>query len=377
MTINIKEKVKFVIFSIIPTIVLILCSELFFRFTGLAGSSIFSMPLTEETIGLNQPDEDLFWSMRPNLKIYYEATGVSVRTNSFGLRSPEIGTKKDNEFRILSLGESTTYGEGVSNDETYSAVLENILQNVDKTRSYRVINAGVSAYSSFQSLTYLKLRGLKLKPDMVLFYHELNDYLPSSLRDSSNNEFGVSRSDKQVYFSKKNMIDRQLLKYSASYRFIKYRIAMYKIKNFQKKEFHNPLTDVGLPNIGILPLLQKKEGGQIKPADLSEQALPSRVLHHERLEILKELLYICKANNIRLLIIHPSYAASEKHSCILTDFCKTNKVDMLEAYDVLHPPGGLPDVLYSDAWHPNRIGHKFLAEAILYHLLNAKIVIPQ
>ena len=46
-----------------------------------------------------------------------------------------------------------------------------------------MINAGVSGYTSFQSRKYLELRGLELKPDLVLFYHEQNDFLKAEFSD--------------------------------------------------------------------------------------------------------------------------------------------------------------------------------------------------
>ena len=52
---------------------------------------------------------------------------------------------------------------------------------------------------------------LRLEPDLVLFYHELNDFLPSSLRSSDNTEIGIGMTDRELYESKRESLDRKKL----------------------------------------------------------------------------------------------------------------------------------------------------------------------
>jgi len=49
---------------------------------------------------------------------------VPVNMNSLGLRGPEIGPRADGEKRVLMLGDSYVWGQGVENDETVPARLE-------------------------------------------------------------------------------------------------------------------------------------------------------------------------------------------------------------------------------------------------------------
>jgi len=342
-------------------------AEIGIRVWDLADPGIRTMPLPGEYQGLFRPDEELFWSLSPNLRLRFQ--GETVVTNAMGFRaSQEVGDKLPGEFRILSLGESTTFGPGVANDRTYSAVLERLLQETDDTRSFRVINAGVPAYSSFQSLMYLKRRGLALEPDLVLFYHELNDFLPSSLRDSSNNEIGLSSTDRQLFESRQGQVDRKLLSWSAIYRFLVFRAARYRIARLQQDQVQNPLVDIGLPDIGLPPRVVQADRGQDEQrptlTGLNEKALPSRVSPEERRQHFDELASLCEENGIQLLLIHPSYAGSKRHECILTEFCSERQVAMLEAYDVLHPDGSGPATMFRDSWHPRLAGHRALAQAL-------------
>jgi hypothetical protein len=129
--------------------------------------------------GLVRADAELGWSMNPNVSLTtgFQGGSYQLATNSLGLRSPEVEDKAAGEYRILSRGESTTFGLGVDADQTYSQRLQGLLTEATG-RSVTVVNAGHSAYSSTQSLIYLRGRGLDLKPDMILFYHEANDYMP-------------------------------------------------------------------------------------------------------------------------------------------------------------------------------------------------------
>jgi lysophospholipase L1-like esterase len=362
------------LFCILPTAALLGFAEGVLGVAELAKPSLFTLPFVQEAEGLLRPDKELFWALRPNLDRYSKGVKATVRTNSLGLRTYEVDSKKPNEFRILSLGESTTFGMGVPNEKTYSAVLEESLNRIDKTHFYRVINAGVSAYSSFQSLKYLERRGLRLKPDLVLFYHEVNDYLPSSLRDSSNTELSVLKTDRQLYESRIRGVSRKLMDYSVLYRFVSLRFAYHRVRAFNREEFDNPLLEIGLPDIGIFPRLASLEKGNKYWTDLNEQSLGRRVSESERRQNLEDLVGICRSNGIRLVCIHPSYANSRKHECLLTAFCRDQNVPMFGAHDVLHPPEA-DGTMFIDAWHPNAEGHRLLAEGVCEFLLNQGLLL--
>src|SRR3989338_6101118 len=65
---------------------------------------------------------------------------IQFRTNSLNLRGSEIHPKSDDEFRVLCLGDSFTFGVGVDTEDTFVNIAEKIL-NQDKERYY-IINAG-------------------------------------------------------------------------------------------------------------------------------------------------------------------------------------------------------------------------------------------
>jgi lysophospholipase L1-like esterase len=350
---------KRVLFSLIPLVVLAAGLEGAVRLANLDRPAIQSTPLPEELAGLIQLDRELFWSLRPDTHMTWRGTQVSV--NHQGMRGADIAAKQPGELRILSLGESTTFGVNVSDAETYSARLEQLLQAARPNGRVTVINAGVSAYSSFQSVTFLEQRGFTFQPDVVLFYHEVNDYLPTSLRDASNNEIGVVQTDRELYESRAGRGHRALMQWSAVYRWLSYSLAQARIRKFDRPDAGNPLLDIGLPGYALPPLLAPvtKDGRTDVPRN--EKALGRRVTDEERRANLERLLSLCKQHGVPLVILHPSYRDSSRHTCVLTQFAADSGVLLFDAFDSLHPPDVPPRAIFTDAWHPGPDGHAWLA----------------
>lgn len=352
--------------AVLPAVAFLAVGEVAVRIGAWAEPELLSLPFPGED-KLMRPDAELFWALRPNLDI--RRNRKRIRTNSLGLRSSKIETKRPGEIRILSLGESTAFGQGVSNDQTYANFLEDHLNTVARDAGrgshFRVINAGVPAYSSFQSLKYLELRGIDLQPDVVLLYHEVNDYLPSTIRGSDGSELSFGRTDAQLYESRTNAARRVLMGNSALLRFLDLRLARYRIDRFQEANVEAFEHGIGLPAFELLPrILAVAEDGYATTTEIRERALPQRVSEDERAEILEAFQRFCAERGIRLVAIHPSYNESSRHRCLLTEIYDRQGVPTLEAYDVLHPPGVEQAKYFIDSFHPNAAGHRRLAEAL-------------
>ncbi len=118
-----------------------------------------------------QPHQYLDYVLTPN---YHEGR---TSHNSLGYRGDEFPkAKPKGEFRIVALGGSTTYDVYVEdNNEIHTKQLEDILYTRYGYQHVRVINAGVPAYNSWESLINLEFRVLDLKPDLIIHYDNNND----------------------------------------------------------------------------------------------------------------------------------------------------------------------------------------------------------
>lgn len=96
--------------------------------------------------------------------------------NSLGYRGAEVAVPKpDGVFRIVAMGGSTTYGISLNARETYPAQLEKILREDYGYSHVEVVNAGVVAYTSWESLVNFQFRIIDLQPDLLLVYDGIND----------------------------------------------------------------------------------------------------------------------------------------------------------------------------------------------------------
>ena len=101
--------------------------------------------------------------------------------NSLGLRNREVGAKNPQDFRILFLEDSLIWSGDTSKGKLYTEVIESSLSQALRRPATRVevINAGISGYTTYQELEFLKLYGLDMQPDLVVLGFVFNDlYYP-------------------------------------------------------------------------------------------------------------------------------------------------------------------------------------------------------
>lgn len=102
-----------------------------------------------------------------NLKPHTAVRGSIRVTNSQGFRDRERKVDRTGPGpRILALGDSFTWGAGVTYDETFVTALERALQA--SSPDAEVINLGVPAWGPHEEFHLLKAYGSRFAPDLVL-----------------------------------------------------------------------------------------------------------------------------------------------------------------------------------------------------------------
>ncbi len=121
-------------------------------------------------VEIYEPHPRLYWRLKPNQDCYTKIDRKPVHVNSHGTRGREFAAAKPpGTLRIVSLGDSRTFGWGLSEAETYSGILERRLQEqLGSARKVEVINCGVNAWSYPQMTAFFREFALAWQPDMVI-----------------------------------------------------------------------------------------------------------------------------------------------------------------------------------------------------------------
>lgn len=291
-----------------------------------------------------QDDAELLWSLRPNLDMEMPE-GWRLRTNSLGLRDDEVARPKPGTVvRVLSLGESTAWGYGVNAEQTYAELLQSWLNGPRGPRrqvgSYDVVNAGVGAYSIWQSAEYLSERGVALQPDVVLVYHLANDFLPSGVVDSHNFLYEVSDTDR-------GLIERR-----------------YPFRPLLSLLYRSDLY-LGLRTKMMRPP-SAAQTGPVRPAQGSSVRVPDA----DRMLALGRIFAICQREGARLIIVIPTYGGNRYgNDTVLRSFAQNNAISTVDL-PKLRAQSGISDgnFFQPDGVHPQGRGHQFIAEAIAAEL---------
>lgn len=104
---------------------------------------------------------------------------ASVGAHGWRLPQRALG-KLEGRFRIVAIGDSTTFGNGCAWDDTWVHQLETLLNEDDQWRQQHghaeAVNLGVGGYGPDQALLALRKHGLSYDPDVVIFHLCVNDF---------------------------------------------------------------------------------------------------------------------------------------------------------------------------------------------------------
>lgn len=287
-------------------------------------------------------DASLMWFPKPN---YHDGL---ININSQGFRDKERTVKKDrNIFRILCLGDSSTFGVGVYLEETYHALLEEKL-NKEYSRSgtrFEVINAGVTGYTSYQGLRLYKQKGYRYKPDIVTFYLGTNDY------------------GKRFHLSDKQIIPDNII-----------------------SDFNAAIENNILLKLNSYRLLRKCIFNLFGMSKNSTGEKVQRVSSEDYEKNIQALNRLCRKNGSRLLLISIPFNKKEIDRLNFNaraDFVLNQLENISKTYDIplLHIPEmskGMPfadnSQLFLDVLHPSPAGHRIIMERLCSYLVINKLL---
>ncbi len=144
-----------------------------------------------------EADPQRFWRLKPSLQLSAKTDKrwSGMIANSLGYRNREFSLKKlSGTYRIVCIGDSTTFGFGVDWNDAWPCRLEELLNARSGGGRFEVINAGVPGYTSYQGLQYVKQVLPALQPNLVIVTFGNNDGW--SWDDHTDREFARSRHER-------------------------------------------------------------------------------------------------------------------------------------------------------------------------------------
>jgi len=340
------------LFALSATVLFFALAEAGVRLANLVGRPAPGSPGVAESLETSiRDDPQLFWRFVPNQEM--EGDGRFYHINSLSLRDGEITVPKPpGVYRILSLGESTSFGAGVALEETYTKVAGRLLREALPGMNIETINAGVGAYTSFQCVTYFEREGVKLQPDMVWLFSGANDGLASYMRNYANLKHGFAYTDKEL-FAMRNRFSGllRLLNHSDLYKLLRALARGKALKSYGK-------------NVA-------GQEGELKKHRVWKPRVPAA----DRRENLERYVRIAREHEITPVFLLPAYWTSPPDpDDVMRDVAKKTGTLMIDLPAALHTSGRFEQCWFSMdevGGHPNAVGHRLMGETI------AQAIIPR
>lgn len=290
--------------------------------------------------GLTIYDDQLGRVLRPNF-IGPWARKIIVKTNSIGLRDREYESKKKNEIRVLSLGDSYAFGYGVKLQQSYPKLVEKMLSERFPSCVISIINGAVSGYTTHQQILVLKKLRTLLDPDFVLStFVGSNDVIenaifPRQMKQKIKTPVG--------FLGQKSHLVRIFLRVSYPVR--------YRLSNWW-----GPNIDYTIER--LREIVRRMETNELPYLML---IIPGRHQVRPEVNVASKWLFNLGLNS---LIMRQNIA-------IINNF-ESEDVPYLDLHPILVEHDKLERVSFVDDSHTNPIGHRVMAEAI-YQVMEPRI----
>ncbi len=261
-------------------------------------------------------------------KINPEPYEFKIDSHGFRINSKDktYSTAAGEYFRIICLGDSFTFGHGVSDEETYPFLLEQRLNNFFK-RKTQVINAGVCGATIDGELRMYIGNCVNFEHRLVLLLHHPGDVF--QLMEGKDNPNIVNVSDRGIGENIRKTKTMQLLIYIGD--------------NWKKK--------------AIARKVQDKAGARDPTRDF---------VYDKYFRYLKDLDKKVRLENARLAVIF--YEPEER----IANFCLANAIPVIDISKEHDRQEKIENLFLVN--HHNKRGNEFLARQIADRLINSGFI---
>ncbi len=279
----------------------------------------------------------LLWEMVPGER---QEMGVSVHVNDLGFRGPETTAHKPPKVRrIIIVGDSSVYGHGVGNNETFSALMDDSLP-----ADVEVLNLGVPGYSTEQTINLMEMRGWDLSPDLLIIGNMWSD---------NNFDSFVDRqliSDRTAFKDSPAAPISRLLQNSALYRWMDWYIRLApRAADVQK--------------IGWM--LGQAPAGVHRRVNVNDYAENLQTLSNRAQGMGADVLFLGLSNTVDVGADTDGAIAWPLYREVMQDSAQRAGAPYVDVTGHFIESGKGWQSLFLDEMHPSAEGHKAIAEALL------------
>jgi len=217
-----------------------------------------SWPLLQEVEG-----KKYYYELIPSIKKTLEE--FTYQINDYGLRdNKEKFSRNSEDYHILVIGCSMTFGVGVNYEDTYGSVLENKLNDhyEPEGRAFQIWNGGVPARSLEQIIGAFEQKTSLLNPDMLIF----GFFIDTFVRPSWHFRGGILYDPQYGYWFQKLFVKSSLL----SFILFRYKNQKYNPYNYYDTYYEKVYDrwDDAIKQVKLLNELCEKKGIKLLVADL-------------------------------------------------------------------------------------------------------------
>jgi lysophospholipase L1-like esterase len=354
----------------------------------LIGANFAVKPLIKHPVvnayeGLYLPHPDRMYTLKPRAQLtvpvgmfgpyaqQWEQSGkvYTIKINTLGYRDRAFSRRPGRDvFRIVCIGDSSTFGWDVQAIHTFSETMERLLRRRVRDQTVEILNLGIPGYSSHQGRLLLDEKVWGLKPDALIIAYGRNDELDTAFAPTAD---GVLRADSEMMPRKdtppeqnqKSLLHK--IRSTSLYRFLLGQAAQFKSRHGEPNPKPDETADPAKRRVSVakyrenLSAMVTQANNRKVPVALLALGMYLEPYRNAAMEVAKE-------NNVTGFDFSPIFSDSVEKIRVEPIFseCRRSLEIALGKELVDSSEGGW--LYYStDFGHPNSCGHQVIAQTLL------------
>ena len=352
------SKLKYYIFFLLALVVIsIFLCELIIRLWGYSDIYMYD-PIYRPYPMCNE----INYVLKSSLKNARGPTNTFFNTDQLGLRAmtsgEKIPPKQKDDYRIMVIGDSVTFGQGIPTEGTFCSIMEKDLAGRGNRR-IKTYNYGVPAYSILEFISTLEYRAVEIQPDLVLIcviYDDFNlnrrckldrwGYLSGTIKESWLSDSIIKKWLRRIHLSfflrnlilAENLINIRKIDYFPD----RFMPSLDKLKQLSEDSSYK-ISVVLLPDVhpfnmeelGILAGLLKQRGMDVLDLSfISREFNRAQFTCHPRDPHPSEAVHHRVGEEIAHYLIQHGFIPDSVH---LTDHSRSDRIGVTRSTPVLNP----------------------------------------